>query len=206
MELIDYLKVISAKKVLIIILMIVITASSVLVYYFMPEKLETSVAIAIAREGKQETQDYKYDGFYSLQASELFADTVVSWFLSPEIVNSIYNGAGIDLGDKTLRELSRVFDAEKMASQNVLVKFTAGDVSEANHVVSSMKTILSERTQILNKSNSEDAKFTVIIRDPITVSQKMEIWMVALISLVVSFFVSILIAFLFEYIEKARKS
>lgn len=205
MELIDYLKVISSKKVLIIILMIVITASSVLVYYFMPEKLETSVAIAIAREGKQETQDYKYDGFYSLQASELFADTVVSWFLSPEIVNSIYDGAGIDLGDKTLRELSRVFDAEKMASQNVLIKFTASNSNEASQVVDSMKTILSERTQILNKANSEDAKFTVIIKDPITVSHKVKIWVVTLISIVVSFFVSLFIAFLFEYIEKAKK-
>lgn len=205
MELIDYLRVISRRKVLIIVLVAVITIGGVLLVEFLPEAQYTSISLAVGREGKQETQDYKYDGFYSLQASELFAETVVSWFLSPEIVSDIFEGAGIDPGTENLREMSRIFDAEQLASQNVLVKFTTNSEEDADKLVASMKKVLAERTKILNEASGDDANFAVIARDPITVPRNPELWLTILISFIVGVVVSFGVAFLADYMEKNRE-
>lgn len=204
MELIDYLNIVSKRKALIVTLIILIVVGGILFSVLIPEAYLTSVSLAVSREGRQDTQDYKYDGYYSLQASELFSETVVSWFLSPEVVTDIFEKAEIDPETENLRELSHIFDAEKLAAQNVLVKFKTSNKDDAEKLSRAMQEVVTERTKILNSASGEDAKFTVIVKDPITVSGSPEMWLIAIISLVVGVVMSIGIAFLVDYIGRSK--
>src|SRR4030042_3664937 len=75
---------------------------------------DVSLAISVYSKVSQPTQDYQYDGYWSVKAADEFSNTVSQWGSSPEVVNADYHKAQVTTV-KLL--LGRPLKAQKMAPQ-----------------------------------------------------------------------------------------
>lgn len=146
-----------------------------------PVSYATSLVINITRSGTQDTQNYKYDNFYRLQADEKFAETLVEWLKSPRIEEEIFKEAGIDTSDYTLKKLAKSIKAEKMSSQVVSVSFLASNKKDAENIAHAVSKIISQKTQELDKDQKDNTWFKVISENPVIRVNKTGFLVIALV-------------------------
>jgi capsular polysaccharide biosynthesis protein len=79
MELKEYIKIIRKEFKLILIAAIITGSSALLFSTIQPVKYETSLSLFVNKDKTQETDDFKYDGYYALQASEIISDSIEQW-------------------------------------------------------------------------------------------------------------------------------
>ena len=144
-----------------------------------------SMTLDITRQGTQESADYRYDGFYRLQADEKFAETVVEWLKSPRFVTDIYAMAGINPAVFSPRPLSRAFKAEKRSAQVVSINFSANTFSSAKNLSAAVVSVLSKNTENLNENQKDKNWFKIIGHEPVIVENYVSPFDIFLASLVI---------------------
>lgn len=110
--------------------------------------------------GPEEGQDYKYDGFYTVQANQMFSDSIETWLEAPDFVNLIYLKAGIN-PPQSVGTLKDKFDFDKVISQSVAVRLNAGSEEEAKKLMEAMIEVMKEKTESLLINKSGKAVFTI---------------------------------------------
>jgi len=169
----------------------------------MPKSTRVSLAFTIAEQSRQETADYSYDGYYSLRASELVADTMISWLSTPSVIKDIYAGAGEAIGDdRAFTEAGRAFRAKKLSSQNVVVTFSASDADSAAKLAAQTAKILSERAARLALSPKDESLFLVTASEPVIADASLPMPAAAAAGLLVGAF----LGFAASYYARGRKS
>lgn len=168
MELKEYFLIIKKNRRLFFSFVFFILTVVFVYLYFRPISYTTSLVLNITRVGAQSTENYKYDNFYRLQADEKFAETLVEWLKSPRIEEEIFEEAGIDTADYSLKSLTKSIKAEKMSSQVVSVKFSSPNKKNASDIAEAVSKIVSKKTQSLNKDQKDETWFEVISENPVT--------------------------------------
>jgi hypothetical protein len=152
-----------------------ILASSVAVAFLfasvaaaLPPRTSVSFAFTISQQARQATMDYSYDGYYALRASELVADTLMSWLGTPSIVKEVYSNAGIRMTDAEIKAIAgRVFRGKKFSSQNVVVTYSTSNSVVAAKLYESLSRLLSERARLLVLSPEQETLFIVTASEPV---------------------------------------
>jgi len=136
----------------------------VVAYAWSVKKSETysaSLLLEISRSENQTTAEYQYDQFYRLQADEKFAEIIVSWLKSPGVANDVFEKSGVGAGQRTMRQLSKSFRAEKASSGNVGVSFESQTNEEAKKIADAISQEISGKTRNLNSETRDPNWFTV---------------------------------------------
>jgi capsular polysaccharide biosynthesis protein len=110
--------------------------------------------------GPEEGQDYKYDGFYTVQANQMFSDSIETWLEAPDFVNLVYNQAGIT-SPQSISALKDRFDFDKVISQSVAVRINAGSDDEAKKMMEAMIVVMKEKTETLLVDKNNKPIFTL---------------------------------------------
>jgi len=159
------------------------------------EKFEVSLALTISRYGTQSAQDYKYDNYYALKATDEFGGTVAGWLKTPEVTQAVYKRAGLELSSPTLSSLSRKFKAVKISPNLVEIRFSAKTQDEGQKMAQAAGQIIAEKANLLNASSWQGISFLVVAGEPVVVKNKMILWwnvlMGLIVGLVFGFFVQI---------------
>jgi hypothetical protein len=133
-----------------------------------PKAARVSLAFTVAEQARQETPDYSYDGYYSIRAAELVADSLMSWLSTPSVIKDIYVSAGIPIDDtQAFAKAGRAFRAKKLSSQNVVVTFNAPDRSSAAKLARQMSRTLSSRAAQLVLTSKNQPLFLVSASSPV---------------------------------------
>lgn len=169
MELKEYLKIFRENAKFFIGTAVFAVLAGFAYFTLKPASYSTSLMLNITRDGIQQTQDYRYDDFYRLQADEKFAETVVEWLKNPRTVTDVYARAGIDASGLSLRRLGKVFIAEKLSAQIVTVSFSARDEVSAGKISDAVVETVRQNTDSLNENQGEDAWFAIVAQDPVTI-------------------------------------
>ncbi|HBP00701.1 MAG: hypothetical protein UY41_C0018G0007 [Candidatus Moranbacteria bacterium GW2011_GWE1_49_15] len=148
-----------------------------------PEVYEANLTLNVTRKGVQDTQDYRYDGFYRLQADERFADTVVRWIGSPQISKEIFEGAKVSSRGP--------IEARRLSSQMIEVVFSLGKESDAEKIAASASEVLNRQAEKLDESQKENTWFVLVADEPFVAEKK--------IGLAVSFSASLLLGLFFAF-------
>ena len=201
MDLKEYLKIFREHGKLFIFAVAVVVAGGFLYFSLRPISYTSSLMLNITRSGTQETSEYRYDDFYRLQADEKFAETVVEWLKNPRTAVDVYEKAGISPDKLSLRQLSKIFVAEKRSSQLVAVSFLAGNENTAKEISKSLVAVVSQNTQMLNKKQNEDTWFEIAAQDPVIVRNEMKMMLVFLVSLAVGIFLAFWVVMLKHYLK-----
>lgn len=201
MELKEYLRIIKKdiKVFLAIVGAVVIAAAAY--FYLRPTTFSTSLTLDVTRKGAQDTADYKYDGFYRIQADEKFAETVVQWLKSPRVIAEVMKEADMNSQDMSLKKLSKVVKPEKMSSQVISVTYSSSDPKTAQNMATALQKIISKNTDNLNKDQREDAWFEVVAHDHITKRDIFNPVMILIVAVLIGIFAAFWVVMIRHYLN-----
>jgi capsular polysaccharide biosynthesis protein len=202
MELRKYYKILKSN-----ILVVIYTAiiAVIALYAWSVRQSQTYSASLLLNIGQTETQstaDYRYDQFYRLQADDKFAETVVSWLKSPGVAKNIFEKAGVSSNQKTMRGLSKSFQAEKLSSNIVSVKYSTETNEEAAHISPSVAAVISEKTKALNADARDPNWFQIGASDLVVLKNTQDLRINLGIAALVGLFFGTLLAFGKHYISE----
>lgn len=201
MELKEYFKILKENAKLFVFAVVLIVAGSFVYFAVRPIAYSVSLALNITRSGVQQTTDYRYDDFYRLQADEKFSETVVQWLKNPRSASDVYAKSGIDSSKMSLRQLAKIFVAEKLSAQIVSVSFSARDENSAKKIATAVSEIIAANTESLNKNQNEDTWFQVVAQNPVIVRDEVNPFVIFLVSLAMGIFVGFWLVMLRHYLK-----
>lgn len=161
-----------------------------------------SLNLNVSRAETQPTAEYKYDHFYRLEADEKFAETVAEWLKSPGVAKNIFEKAGANSDEKTMRELAKSFQAEKISPETVRVRFSTQTDDEARKIAAAASAIVSEKTKSLNESARDPNWFKIDMSDLIVLKNSQDLRVNLALAAIAGFFIGTLLAFGKHYISE----
>ncbi len=167
MELKEYFQILKMEIKIFVAIMAVVFLLAGGYFIFRPVVFDASLTLNITRSGSQNTNSYKYDDFYRMQADEKFAETIVEWLKSPRIEEDIYKNAGVDVSGYSLKRLSTGITAEQRSSQVVIANFSALDQKKVQNIAYSVSKIISQNIRSLNSDQKESSWFEITSGEPV---------------------------------------
>lgn len=201
MELRDYIKIYWQQRWLILLLVVVATAATWVFASSQPTRYGSSQAFAINRINRDTTPDYQFDGYYALQAADLFSQTVVSWFSTPSVLGEVYHEANIDPAIESLNSLPSRFKVKKYSAQNIVVRVTETSQTRVTKVAAAVKLVMEQKAAQLNQNPDGKSQFTIVGSDPIIAPVRPNAWLASLVALILSSGVSLFIAAARHYLR-----
>jgi len=202
MELKEYFEIIKRKYKLILAISFIVTFSTFLFSTLQPTRYETSLSLLLSKDKSQQTDDFKYDGYYALEASATLADSIVQWVKSPELVNSVYQKAEVDGVFGNLKSYTKKFTAKKMSSQFVEVKFETNNVEEAEKISVAIIEEIDNKVEKLEKDSEGEVAFLVSNEEPIIIQKQKNILLNSMIGFVSGIFFGIFFVFFRRYFSR----
>ncbi|HBB37097.1 MAG: hypothetical protein UX02_C0002G0302 [Candidatus Moranbacteria bacterium GW2011_GWC1_45_18] len=159
------------------------------------ETYSASFILNISRLASQNTGDYRYDQFYRFQADEKFAETAVEWLSAPGVAKDILANAGVESEKKTIRQLGKSFQAEKLSSSLVEVRYSARSKEEGEKLAAAASSFVSDKTKKMN-SEAKDPNWFLVDMTNLVVARNIQDLRINLgIAALFGFFAGTLIAF-----------
>lgn len=201
MELRDYIKIYWRQRWLILGLVVVATVTTWIVTASQPTRYGSSQSFAINRINRESTPDYQYDGYYALQAADLFSQTVVSWFSTPAVLGEVYTEANVDPAINSLNSLPARFSVKKYSAQNIVVRVTETTNDRVHKVATAVKTVMEQKAAQLNQNPDGKSEFTVVGNDPIYAPVRPNTLLMVMAAFVLSVGLSLFIAAARHYLR-----
>ncbi len=201
MELRDYIKIYWKQRALISLIVLVSTVTAVAVAATRPERTAVSVSFAINRTNREETTQYQYDGYYALQAADLFAQTVVSWFSTPSVILDVYQQAHLDPAIKSIQSLPSRFSVRKYSAQNIVVKFTESDKDRATTLASGLTTVMESKASKLNQTRDGKSFFEIVAGPPVIAPAQSNLPLIASVTFILSLALGLFVAAARQYLR-----
>lgn len=205
MELKDYLKALNQHKTMIIGLTILVALAFWLFAVYQPVVYDASIAFNINRTAKQKTTDYQYDGYYAIQASNLFAQTIMSWLMTPSFLLEVYQQAGVEPSIDYLDKFANRFQTKKFSPQNVAVRFKERDEATAQKISQALISTIEQKAQESNKTSEGDSLFQVIGSEPVIVPYRMDAKIATAIGAVIGLMLGCFLAYLAWYFKRENQ-
>ncbi|MBU3925247.1 hypothetical protein KJ854_04910 [Patescibacteria group bacterium] len=194
MELKEYIRIFKKEKNIIsgtVLLALILT----LIFSGLKEvSCENDMLLLISRSGTQNTADYKYDGYYAVQASDIFADNASQWLASASIASEIYIRAKAESELRSLKDFSKIFKADKLSSQYVRVRYRSKDKETAIDLAHAITDVLQEKADLLSRSSIEQISFKIIYSDPLSIESKSDFLLNGILAIIGGLFLGIFMA------------
>lgn len=204
MEFKQHISILKKSRYFMVIFTILVIVVAVLFSYSKQTTYTSSISFAVNRINRQPTQYYD-DSYYGIQAADLFSQTVISWLMTPSVLIEIYDQAGIDPKITTIERFTSRFKAKKYSAQNIVVKFTERDRETSEKISAAIISVMESKAPDLNRSSDNKALFEIVGTKPVIVENKVNIYLVGVIGLVVGFLLSIVLVNVKEYLRDNNK-
>jgi len=201
MELREYYKILKANASVVVYAIVIAVVVAYAWSVRVSQAYNVSLLLNISRTGSQSTSDYRYDQFYRLQADDKFAETVVEWLKSPGVSQDIFAKAGVNSDQKTMRDLSKSFQAEKLSSNLVSVKYSIETNDEAAKIAPVIESILADHTKNLNSAAKDPNWFQIDMSNLIVLKNVQDLPLNLGIAGIAGLFLGALLAFGKHYIS-----
>lgn len=199
MELKNYLKVIRSEKKMIIAFTLVTALAAYIFSLYMPAHYETSVSLFISKSGTQNTEEFKYDGYYALSAGEVVADNVEKMLQSPQLVEKIYDASGVDPNFKNIKGYKKKFTAKKMSNSYVEVSFQTSNLTDAEKIAQALTKTVNEQMNGIGSQSQNEIAFSIENTKPVIIESKPDATLNLLVGLLSGAFLGVFAAFLKKY-------
>lgn len=133
----------------------------------LPKHYDVSMDIVTSVPERVPSKEYEFDGYYAMQAVDLFSDTIVGWFKSPGFVAQVFDRAQVQRPSKQLRGLGQVFVVKKVSGQLINVSFRTSSEKEAAKLADSATRVLNDSVENFNKSGDKKVAFSVLVNNPL---------------------------------------
>lgn len=103
---------------------------------------EVYFSYIISLREREASEDYHFDGYYALQATDLFAATFARWLGAPETIVAAYLEAGLPLPGAEARQLADSVKAERTAPQLVQVTVRGRTPDDARSLAKGLREVM----------------------------------------------------------------
>lgn len=161
-----YVKVIKKRLGLILLISVVAGVVALVVAKQAEPQHQVHFSYIVSLASRDPGAVYRFDGFYALQATDLFTATLASWASTPETLVAAYREAGVELPSDDPRTLTRAVRAEKAAPQLVAVTVRDTEASEAQRLAQGLQRVMERNVARYNTEGVPDVTFQVVTTDP----------------------------------------
>lgn len=130
-------------------------------------RFEVHFSYIVSLAEREQAPEYRFDGYYALQATDLFTTTLAGWIVAPEVGVAAYQEAGI-LVPADPRTLSRVISAEKAAPQLVRVTVRGDSEQEATSLAAGLRDVMAANVEKYHDQGTPELAFSAVSTDPWT--------------------------------------
>lgn len=201
MTFVEHKELLRRHRWLLIVLTLAVGAAAYLFTALSPTTHKASISFAVNRINKQETAEYQFDGYYAIQASDLFSQTVVSWFYTPSVLLEIFERAGFDPQITSLERFTSRFKTRKYSAQNIVLTFQERERAVTEKIAQAILDIVKERGSSLNQTADRKALFEIVGSKPVIVEQKPPLVLNTVLGLVLGFCFSLAVVYLVRYFK-----
>ena len=110
--------------------------------------------------------EFRFDGYYALSATDLFAATLAEWVKTPEVIAAAYERSGVDLESRDSRSLARTVLADKLAPQLVVVTVQHRDRGKAERLAEGLREVMSSNVDSYHDQGIPALRFRVVATKP----------------------------------------
>ena len=126
---------------------------------------ESHFSYVVSLSQREESEEFQFDGFYALQATDLFAATLTSWIQTPEVIVAAHERVGLELPSNNPRALTRIVRAEKTAPQLVQVTVRGDNPTEGLVLVQGLQAVMDERVDEYHDQGIPALAFRIVAGD-----------------------------------------
>lgn len=192
MELKEYLNMIVKNK---LIIFIIIIFSCLLTYYFTITKkvsYDGSLYVNAIVASQNLENEYDYDNYYSLKASESFLDIVIGWLKDPANIASIYAKTNEIFPQEKISKYSNIITSKKINPTTMQILISGESENYVKNILSSIKVFINDKSLIY--SQNEYVKNANVVTGDIFVTKNIPN---LYLNLIIAFFVGIFISIIF---------
>lgn len=163
---------------------------------------EVHFSYLVSLSARDNVNEYRFDGFYALQATDLFAATLAKWAAAPEVVVRAYQEAGLEVPSEDPRTLTRSVRAEKVAPQlvAVTVRSQSRDVAEALAV--GLQDVIAQNVATYHAQGVPAVQFRVVPTQSWTGVARISVPIVVAATLVAAFLLGLNAVVLFQSVRR----
>lgn len=186
--------------------LLLISAAAALIAYGVVARVkpqyEVHYAYVISLAQREAPQEYRFDGFYALQATDLFSATLASWITAPEVIVEAYEQAGLPLPSEDVREIAKAVKAEKTAPQLVQVTVKHESKSRAEALAAALKTVVDKRVEEYHDQGTPAVAFRVVADTAWTGIQRISVSVIVVATFVFAFLFLLNAVLLMESVKR----
>lgn len=200
MELKEIFQIIKRKLWLLILITIIVVGS--IGYWSIKQKESYETSSIITVQGNREASNqYQYGGYYSIQSSELFINTILGWVNSQNFIADIYKDSGIEFDNNKIKSLGKNIYTSKIPPQNIELIVTEKNLETSRKVAENTINLIKDKTSQISLIANSAANFEIISSEPITIPIKQNILFNLLAAFIVSIILGIILIFFLEYLS-----
>lgn len=200
MELREVFQIIKRKLWLIVLIVLVVVGASGYLTINQKDSFETSTVITV-QANKEKSDQYQYGGYYAIQSSDLFIDTILGWIKSSNFVAETYKNSGVDFDQNKINSLANNIYAQKVPPQNIILKVTETSKDKSNTIANNTISLIKQKTNQLSLIADSAATFEIINSDPITIPIRTNLPFNLIIAFIISIVLSLILIFFIEYLS-----
>ncbi|MBI3251459.1 MAG: hypothetical protein HYZ62_00940 [Candidatus Andersenbacteria bacterium] len=156
----------------------------------------------VSQVSRDETPDFRFDGYYALSATDLFTTTLASWMTTPEHVVAAYTAAGLPLPTNDAREIVKAVEAKKAGPQLVQVGISDESKVRAEALAQGLQEVVAAQVKTYHSQGTPAVSFRVMADTPWTSLQKLPIRMIVWGTFVFAFLFLLNGALLLESVKR----
>lgn len=126
---------------------------------------EVHYSYIVSLSERENPQEYTFDGYYALQATDLFAATLARWAQTPEVVVASFKEAQLPLTTTQPYELSKIVRADKTAPQLVQVTVTGATERDALALSNGLQRVMEMNIERYEEEGIPALRFRVSATD-----------------------------------------
>lgn len=200
MELREVFQIIKRKLWLVIIIVVVLVGIAVYYSFNQKDSYETSTIITV-QTNKEKTDQYQYGGYYAIQASDLFINTMTGWIKSSIFAAEIYKNSNIEFDFAKIRDLSKNIYSQKIPPQNMLLAVTEDTPEKSKAIAENTIKLIKDKISQLSLVANSAANFEIVNSDPVTIPIKPNIPFNLVVAFIISLVISLIFVFFIEYLS-----
>lgn len=154
----------------------------------LPPTYEVHFSYTISLSQREAEGEFRFDGFYALQATELFARTVAGWSRSPELIMRAHELAGLASPPVSLREVRKLVRAEQVAPQLVEVSVQHTKKEDAEKLARGLVAAVQQNVEIYEEEGIPALSFRVVATNSWTSTSTISVGVITISVFFLTFF------------------
>lgn len=106
--------------------------------------------------------EFRFDGYYALQATDLYAATLAAWTRTPEVVVQAYGAAGLALPTDDPRTLVRSIAAQKVSPQLVAVTVSGKRKDTVEKLAAGLQAVMEQNVAAYHDRGIPALEFRIV--------------------------------------------